>query len=88
VDSGIFETIIDCIRDEGDYRIKLRTYDENGESEDSNIVVIRFRRQHQITTIHRTQSDDINETQSPREQIEDNQPILPLPTTPDNQTVY
>lgn len=44
IDSGRFEAIIDSIRDEGEYRIKIRTYDENMESPDSNIVVARFRR--------------------------------------------
>ncbi|CAF3094377.1 unnamed protein product [Rotaria sp. Silwood2] len=70
VESEKFETIIDYIRDEGEYKIKLRTYDEYGESEDSNIVIARFRRQNSITSqsdsnssekkpIHRTQSDHI-----------------------------
>ncbi|CAF3743149.1 unnamed protein product [Rotaria sp. Silwood1] len=75
VESGKFETIIDCIRDEGEYKIKLRTYDEYNESEDSNIVIARFRRQNPITSrsdsnssetkiIHRTQSEDnTNEAQ-------------------------
>ena len=45
IDPGQFEAIIDSIRDEGEYRIKIRTYDEHGESVDSNIVVARFRRQ-------------------------------------------
>lgn len=49
IDPGQFEAIIDCIRDEGEYRIKIRTYDEHGESPDSNIVVARFRRQHSTT---------------------------------------
>ncbi|CAF3723713.1 unnamed protein product [Adineta steineri] len=68
VDSGKFETVIDCIRDEGEYKIKLRAYNDSGESEDSNIVIARFRRQQPRTPrsnsessetniIHRTQSD-------------------------------
>ena len=48
MDPGQFEAIIDYIRDEGEYRIKIRTYDENGESADSNVVVARFRRQHSM----------------------------------------
>ncbi|CAF2712593.1 unnamed protein product [Rotaria sp. Silwood2] len=74
IDSGRFEAIIDYIRDEGEYKIKLRTYNEHGESPDSNIVIARFRRQHSTTlnteattTSHRTQSNhifnDINQTQ-------------------------
>ncbi|CAF4826164.1 unnamed protein product, partial [Rotaria sp. Silwood2] len=74
LDSGRFEAIIDYIRDEGEYKIKLRTYNEHGESPDSNIVIARFRRQHSTTlnteattTSHRTQSNhifnDINQTQ-------------------------
>ncbi len=57
--------MIDSIRDEGEYQIKLRTYDENGESDDSNIVVARFRRQNAVAPqsnskmIQRTQSDHI-----------------------------
>ena len=39
------EAVIDCIRDEGEYRIKLRTFGEKGESDDSNVVIARFRRQ-------------------------------------------
>ncbi|CAF1606036.1 unnamed protein product [Rotaria magnacalcarata] len=75
VDSGKFETIIDSIRDEGEYRIKLRAYDEHSESEDSNIVVARFRRQTPIASqsdsnssepkpIHRTLSDHTVENTS------------------------
>lgn len=50
---GQFEAIIDSIRDEGEYRIKIRTFDQNGESADSNVVVARFRRQ-RSTTIEET----------------------------------
>ncbi|CAF0982923.1 unnamed protein product [Adineta ricciae] len=76
VDSGKFETVIDCIRDEGEYKIKLRAYNDSGESEDSNVVIARFRRQQPVTprsesemsniqTHHRTQSDHtINEIPS------------------------
>ena len=49
IDPGRFEVIIDYIRDEGEYKIKLRTYDDYGESADSNIVVARFRRQRSST---------------------------------------
>lgn len=49
IDAGRFEAIIDYIRDEGEYKIKLRTYDEQGESADSNTVVARFRRQRSVT---------------------------------------
>lgn len=49
MDAGRFEAIIDYIRDEGEYKIKLRTYDEHGESADSNTVVARFRRQRSVT---------------------------------------
>ncbi|CAF1011016.1 unnamed protein product [Rotaria sordida] len=70
IQPGKFETIIDYIYDEGEYKIKLRTYDEYNESEDSNIIVARFRRQQPITLqsdsnsseikiIHRIQSDPI-----------------------------
>ncbi len=78
IDSGRFEAIIDYIRDEGEYKIKLRTYDEYGESGDSNIVIARFRRQRSITPnselttiIHPTQSDESNQNViiSTREQI-------------------
>ncbi len=78
IDSGRFEAIIDYIRDEGEYQIKLRTYDEYGESGDSNIVVARFRRQRSVTPnsesaiiIHPTQSNESNQNViiSPREQI-------------------
>jgi hypothetical protein len=88
VDSGIFETIIDCIRDEGDYKIKLRSYNDNGESIDSNIVVARFRRQDQTTTMHRTQSPNEFEQSIPSDEF----PLLTqqqieIPITPDEQTV-
>lgn len=49
IDAGRFEAIIDYIRDEGEYKIKLRTYDEHGESVDSNTVIARFRRQRSVT---------------------------------------
>lgn len=49
IDAGRFEAIIDYIRDEGEYKIKMRTYDEHGESADSNTVVARFRRQRSVT---------------------------------------
>ena len=49
IDPGQFEAIIDSIRDEGQYRIKIRTYDEHGESTDSNVVIARFRRQPSLT---------------------------------------
>lgn len=45
-DRDHFEAIIDCIRDEGEYRIKLRTFNNDRESEDSNVVIARFRRHH------------------------------------------
>ena len=76
IDPGRFEVIIDYIRDEGEYKIKLRTYDMNGESEDSNVVIARFRRQQPVPTpptdlnenetinIHRTQSDHIMDNNS------------------------
>ncbi|UJR31386.1 hypothetical protein I4U23_018880 [Adineta vaga] len=75
IDSGKFEAIIDYIRDEGEYKIKIRTYNQDGESSDSNIVIARFRRQHstmpasEVTTSRRrTQSEriaeDINEKQT------------------------
>lgn len=50
LDPGRFEAIIDYIRDEGEYKIKIRTYNEQGESADSNIVIARFRRQPEIET--------------------------------------
>ncbi len=66
IDPGRFEAIIDYIRDEGEYKIKLRTYDEHGESADSNIVIARFRRQRSVTPnsdtaviIHHNQSDHV-----------------------------
>ncbi|CAF0823061.1 unnamed protein product [Adineta steineri] len=67
IDPGRFEAIIDYIRDEGEYKIKIRTFNQDGESADSNIVVARFRRQHSTipsssesaSSIHRTQSDHI-----------------------------
>ena len=70
IDPGKCETIIDCIDDEGEYRIKLRTYDANDESEDSNVIIARFRRQDptkhrsnsnpsETRTIQRTQSDHV-----------------------------
>ena len=69
IESGKFEAIIDCIRDEGEYRIKLRTYDEHGESDDSNVVVARFRRQQspvsETESLYRTQSDRIRDSRSP-----------------------
>ena len=78
IDSGQFEAIIDYIRDEGEYKIKLRTYDEHGESGDSNVVVARFRRQRSVTPntepvaiVYPTESEQANQnvTISPREQI-------------------
>ncbi|CAF3940857.1 unnamed protein product, partial [Rotaria magnacalcarata] len=88
IDPGRFEAIIDYIRDEGEYKIKLRTYNEHGESSDSNIVIARFRRQHSLTTNYRTQSnqaiDDNYERQiddnfiiSPREQDENTISVTP-----------
>jgi hypothetical protein len=77
IDPGRFEVIIDYIRDEGEYKIKLRTYDEYGESADSNIVIARFRRQRStpsnsepVMIMHPTQSEDSNQNLiiSPREQ--------------------
>lgn len=56
IDSGRFEAIIDSIREEGEYRIKIRTYDEHDESADSNIVVARFRRQQVSTSRVQSQS--------------------------------
>jgi len=44
-DRDHFEAVIDCIRDEGEYRLKLRTFNHQRESVDSNVVVARFRRQ-------------------------------------------
>ena len=68
IDSGRFEAIIDYIRDEGEYKIKLRTYDQYGESGDSNVVVARFRRQRSVTPnseavviVHPTQSEEQNQ---------------------------
>ena len=78
IDSGRFEAIIDYIRDEGEYKIKLRTYDQYGESGDSNVVVARFRRQRSVTPnseavmiVHPTQSEESNQNVfiSPREYI-------------------
>ena len=45
VSADQLEAVIDCIRDEGEYRIKLRAYDGKSESHDSNVVIARFRRQ-------------------------------------------
>ncbi|CAF1556748.1 unnamed protein product, partial [Didymodactylos carnosus] len=62
-----FEVIINDIRDEGEYRIKIRAYDEHFESSDSNIVIARFRRQQKNTssTIASTQaSTPLQRTQS------------------------
>lgn len=64
------EAIIDSIREEGNHKIKLRTYDQYGESEDSNVIIARFRRQQPVTTqsdsnssetktMHRSRSEDI-----------------------------
>ncbi|CAF0769438.1 unnamed protein product [Rotaria sordida] len=61
IDSGRFEAIIDYIRDEGEYKIKLRTYNEYGESSDSNIVIARFRRQHSIISNHVINQTQIND---------------------------
>ncbi|CAF1560588.1 unnamed protein product, partial [Adineta steineri] len=60
VDSGKFETVIDCIRDEGEYKIKLRAYNDSGESEDSNIVIARFRRQQPRTPRSNSESSETN----------------------------
>jgi hypothetical protein len=83
IDPGRFEAIIDCIHDEGDYKIKLRTYDENEESEDSNIIIARFRRQ-DSKTIYRTQSDQIvdninNQITLRQTQSQENLIISPIP---------
>ena len=78
IDPGQFEAIIDYIRDEGEYKIKLRTYDEHGESGDSNVVAARFRRQRSVTPntepvtiVHPPEPEPANQnvTISPREQI-------------------
>lgn len=39
------QAVIDCIREEGDYKLKVRSFNKNGESADSNVTIIRFRRQ-------------------------------------------
>ena len=60
VDAETTEAIIDSIREEGEFRIKLRTYDTYGESEDFNVIVTRYRRHD--STIQRTQSDRLVES--------------------------
>lgn len=99
IDAGRFEVIIDYIRDEGEYKIKLRTYDEGGESADSNVVIARFRRQRSVTPnsdsatiVHPTYSDDASQNLSisPVEQIKI--PIImdrhhPDPEQPSNASV-
>ena len=77
MDAGRFEAIIDYIRDEGEYKIKIRTFNEEGESADSNIVIARFRRQHSATPTpelamsrRRTQSEQFGEEASQRQAAE------------------
>ncbi|UJR15290.1 hypothetical protein I4U23_002243 [Adineta vaga] len=95
VDPGKFETVIDCIRDEGEYKIKLRAYDENGESDDSNVVVARFRRQQPVTPrsdseasdvkgLQRTQSDHMVDSISsaPLRQIQSQENLVRLSNDP------
>jgi hypothetical protein len=59
IDSGQFEAIVDYIRDEGEYRIKIRAYNQYHESTDSNVVTARFTRHHTATA-----HVDSNPTQS------------------------
>ncbi len=86
IDSGKFEAVVDCIRDEGEYRIKLRTFDAYGESEDSNIVVARFRRQDSnpsgANMIQRTQSDQTVDiiSQNLLRQTQSQENLISVPT--------
>ena len=57
-DRDHFEAIIDCIRDEGEYRLKLRTFNNQRESADSNVVIARFRRQEPL--IAKVSADSIS----------------------------
>ena len=71
IDEGTTETIIDSIREEGEFRIKLRTYDAYGESEDSNVIVARYRRHDSHSSdgkaIQRTQSNHLVENINPNQ---------------------
>lgn len=91
VEAGRTEAIIDSIREQGEFQIKLRTFDAYGESEDSNVVVTRYRRHDSSSAdtkpIHRTQSDhlidDVNLNQLRQTQSQGN---LGLPTKMDQST--
>ncbi|CAF0920908.1 unnamed protein product [Adineta ricciae] len=78
VDANKFEAIVDYIRDEGEYRIKIRTYNQEGESTDSNIVIARFHRQNTVavtsegtTSRRRTQSERIGEDKKEKQSNEE-----------------
>ena len=80
IEAGKTEAIIDSIREQGEFRLKLRTYDAFGESEDSNVVVARYRRHDSSSSdtkaIQRTHSDhlmdDMNSNQLRQTQSQGN----------------
>ena len=78
VDADKFEAIVDYIHDEGEYQIKIRTYNQEGESTDSNIVIARFRHQNTTaatsegtTSRRRTQSERIGEDKKEKQSNEE-----------------